>query len=164
VRAVLNLKGSVAHHANFGQHQTRRRWDILLLSPSWRQPVQRLQDGNSRRATVTTTWLKSHDMAQWRSPAYHDNTGCSATSHDHQVQSISFYSRPNPPPLRDLLLPHRYPQRGKHESPRRTQILARAHQRWCTEPSVLIQATIAWPSSFMVLTEQIEALYSSIFV
>jgi hypothetical protein len=33
-----------------------------------------------------------------------------------QAQSISFTPRPNPPP-RDLLLPHRYPLRGKHESP-----------------------------------------------
>jgi hypothetical protein len=95
---VLNLKGSVACHANFGRHKTRRWWDISPLSLSWRQPMQRLRDGNSGRATVTTTWLKRHGEAQLRSPAYHDDTGCSATSPGYQVQSISFNPRPNPLP------------------------------------------------------------------
>jgi hypothetical protein len=102
---VLNLKGSVARHASFGRHQTRRRWDISRVSPSWRQPVQRLQNGKSGRATTTTTWLKSYGVAQLRSSAYHDDIGCTATSHDHQAKLINFYSRPNPPPLRDLLPP-----------------------------------------------------------
>jgi hypothetical protein len=67
-------------------------------------------------------------------------------------------------PPRDLLLPHRYPLRNKRESPRRTQILAQAHRRRYTEPGVRIQATIPWPSSSEVLTEQIKALSSPIFV
>jgi hypothetical protein len=95
---VLNLKGSVARHASFGRHQTRRRWDISRVSPSWRQPVQRLQNGKSGRATTTTTWLKSYGVAQLSSSAYHDDISCSATSHDHQAKLINFYSRPNPPP------------------------------------------------------------------
>jgi hypothetical protein len=62
-----------------------------------------------------------------------------------QPQSISFTPRPNPPP-QDLLLPHRYPLRGKHESPQRTQILARAHRWRYTKPGVRVQATVPWPS------------------
>jgi hypothetical protein len=34
----------------------RLRQDIVLAAPSWRQPVQRLRNGKSGRATVTTTW------------------------------------------------------------------------------------------------------------
>jgi hypothetical protein len=92
-------------------------WDISLASPSWPQPVQGLQDGNSRRATVITTWWKSHGMAQLRSPAYHDDTGRSATSHDHQVQPISFYPRPNPLPARSFTPPQLSTTRQARISP-----------------------------------------------
>jgi hypothetical protein len=92
-------------HANFGRNQTRRRWDISLASPSWSQPVQRLQDGNSGRSTVTTTWWKSHDVAQLSSSAYHDDTSRSTMWHGHQVQPISSYPQPNPPPCQIFYSP-----------------------------------------------------------
>jgi hypothetical protein len=79
------FKGIDYSSRQFWQEPTRRRWDISLASPLWCQPVQRLQDGYFGHATITTTWRKSHDVAQLRSPAYHDGTARSAMSHGHQV-------------------------------------------------------------------------------
>jgi hypothetical protein len=120
---VLNLKGSATRHANFGRNQ---HGDGGIFHWRARRGASRCKGSKMVIPSVPRLPLRSERVRAWH------NWGRRHTTM-------------TPP---DLLLPHSYPLRGKNKSPRWTRVLARAHRRQCTEPSVLCQVTVHhWTST-----------------